>query len=68
MVDKTQQGSGADAWDATQWHEVEPGDTLSKIAEHYYGDSKLYPKIFDANRDVLKDPNMIRVGQRLRIP
>jgi len=55
-------------WDATQWHLVEKGDTLSKIAKQYYGDSKLYMQIFDANKDVLKDPNLIKVGQKLRIP
>ncbi len=54
--------------DFTQWHEVKSGETLSKIAQHYYGDASLYPKIFEANRDTVKDPNMIRVGQRLRIP
>ena len=47
---------------------VRQGDTLSKIAAHYYGDATLYPKIFDANRDVLTDPNKIRIGQKLRIP
>jgi nucleoid-associated protein YgaU len=62
------QSPGGDAWDATQWHEVKKGETLWKIAEHYYGDGKLYPKIFEANRDVLKDPDRIRIGQRLRIP
>jgi nucleoid-associated protein YgaU len=62
------QGTGGDAWDATQWHEVKKGETLWKIAEHYYGEGGLYTKIFDANRDVLKDPNLIRAGQRLRIP
>lgn len=36
--------------------------------EENYGDGTLYPKIFEANRDVLKDPNVIRVGQKLRIP
>jgi len=49
-------------------HVVQKGDTLSKIAQHYYGDASLYPKIFEANRDVLKDPNLIRIGQKLRIP
>ena len=58
----------ADAFDATQWHEVEAGESLSKIAVKYYGDASLYTKIFEANKDVLKDPNMIRVGQKLRIP
>ncbi len=54
--------------DFTQWHEVKSGETLGKIAQRYYGDASLYPKIFEANKDVLKDPNMIRVGQKLRIP
>jgi nucleoid-associated protein YgaU len=56
-----------DAWDATQWHEVKKGETLWKIAQEHYGDGSLYP-IFEANRDVLKDPNLIKVGQKLRIP
>ncbi len=59
---------GVGAWDATQWHEVQKGETLSKIAQKYYGDASLYPKIFEANRDTVKDPNLIRVGQKLRIP
>jgi len=51
-----------------QHYEVKKGDTLSKIAEEFYGDARLYPKIFEANRDILKDPNKIRPGQKLRIP
>lgn len=51
-----------------QTHVVQAGDTLSKIADQYYGDATLYPKIFEANRDVLKDPNKIKPGQKLRIP
>jgi nucleoid-associated protein YgaU len=57
-----------DSWDATQWHEVKKGETLWKIAEQYYGDGNLYRKIFDANTDTLKDPNLIKIGQKLRIP
>lgn len=51
-----------------QWHEVVSGDTLSKIAKKYYGDPTLYNKIFEANRDQLKNPDLIKVGQKLRIP
>ncbi len=47
---------------------VVPGDTLSKIAKHHYGDANKYMKIFEANKDQLKDPNVIQVGQKLRIP
>jgi nucleoid-associated protein YgaU len=66
--DEAKQSRGTDQWDATQFHEVKKGETLWKIAEHYYGDGNLYKKIFEANRDVLNDPNVIRVGQKLRIP
>jgi nucleoid-associated protein YgaU len=52
----------------TQYYVVKKGDTLSKIAREYYGDANLYPQIFEANRDVLKDPDKIQVGQKLRIP
>ncbi len=51
-----------------QAYVVKQGDTLSKIAEEFYGDKMLYPKIFEANRDVLTDPNKIKPGQKLRIP
>jgi nucleoid-associated protein YgaU len=51
-----------------QYHVVQKGDTLSKIAEEYYGDMMLYKQIFEANRDILEDPNKIKPGQRLRIP
>lgn len=47
---------------------VKPGDSLSKIAEHFYGHSSEYNKIFEANRDKLKDPNKIQPGQDLVIP
>jgi nucleoid-associated protein YgaU len=51
-----------------QIHVVAPGDTLSKIAERYYGDGSLYPKIFEANRNLIKNPDLIQVGWKLRIP
>lgn len=47
---------------------VQSGDTLSKLAKKAYGDYKAYPKIFEANPEVIKNPNQIFVGQRLRIP
>ncbi len=49
-------------------HEVVSGDTLGKIAKHYYGEAGKYPKIFDANRDQLDNPDLIKVGQKLKIP
>ena len=47
---------------------VQPGDTLSKIAKQYYGNASAYMRIFEANRNILTDPNKIQVGQRLVIP
>ena len=47
---------------------VQKGDTLSKIAKKAYGDHTDYPKIFTANPEIIKNPNQIFVGQRLRIP
>ena len=66
--EEKKQDAGADAWDATQWHVVSKGETLSKIAEKYYGDPGMYRKIFEANQDILKNPDLIKIGQKLRIP
>lgn len=49
-------------------YEVKSGDSLSKIAKAYYGDPMKYMEIFNANKDILNDPNMIHPGQKLRIP
>lgn len=49
-------------------HTVEKGESLSKIAKHYYGDMMKYKQIFDANRDQLDDPDKIEIGQVLTIP
>ena len=51
-----------------QFYVVKSGDTLSKIAEEFYGDKMLYDRIFNANRDVLQDPHKIKPGQKLLIP
>lgn len=47
---------------------VQPGDTLAKIAKAVYGDASRWPEIFEANRDSISDPDVIQVGQELRIP
>ncbi|WP_369048090.1 peptidoglycan-binding protein LysM [Tenacibaculum sp. UWU-22] len=51
-----------------QFHTVEKGDTLGKIAKEYYGNAMKYPVIFEANKPMLKDPDKIYPGQVLRIP
>lgn len=47
---------------------VKPGDTLAELARRYYGNTAAYPRIFDANRNKLDDPDKIFVGCSLRIP
>ena len=49
-------------------YEVKKGDSLSKIAKHAYGDANAWKRIFEANTDILKDPNKIYPGQKLKIP
>ncbi|MSU46157.1 MAG: LysM peptidoglycan-binding domain-containing protein [Lacunisphaera sp.] len=49
-------------------HTVQPGDTLSKLAQQYYGNRAKWRDIFAANRDVMKSEADLKVGQELRIP
>jgi nucleoid-associated protein YgaU len=46
---------------------VKRGDTLSALAKKFYGDASQYKRIFEANRDVITDPNVIEVGWKLVI-
>ena len=52
----------------TNYYTIQSGDTLSKIAQAHYGDSGAYNKIFEANREVIEDPDKIYPGQQIRIP
>jgi nucleoid-associated protein YgaU len=49
-------------------HTVESGENLSKISKHYFKDANKYMNIFNANKDQLTNPDMIKVGQKLKIP
>lgn len=49
-------------------HTVKGGESLSKIAKHYYGDAMKYNKIFDANTNILSNPDVIHPDQVLVIP
>jgi hypothetical protein len=54
--------------DDTQYYVIKAGDNLSAIAQQFYGDPNKYPVIFEANREVIKDANLIFPGQKIRIP
>ena len=54
--------------DGTEFYVIKQGDTLSAIAQQFYGDPGKYPRIFDANLEVIKDANLIYPGQKIRIP
>ena len=49
-------------------HTVASGESLSKIAKHYYGDAMKYKQIFEANTNILKNPDVIHPDQVLVIP
>lgn len=51
-----------------EYYIIQKGDSLSAIAKRYYGNAKDYPRIFDANREVIKNPDLIYPGQKIRIP
>lgn len=52
----------------TQYYEIQSGDSLWKIAKQFYGSGTKHEAIFAANREVIKDPNLIFPGQKIRIP
>jgi len=54
--------------EAIQYYIIQKGDTLSRIAKQYYGDANKYPVIFEANREVIKNADLIFPGQKIRIP
>lgn len=51
-----------------EYYEIVSGDNLSKIAKKFYGDANAWEMLFAANKEVIKDPDLIFVGQKIRIP
>ncbi len=51
-----------------EYYEIQKGDSLWKIAAKFYGNGSKYPEIFEANKEVIKDPDLIFPGQIIRIP
>jgi len=72
MTIRPPEGSGGEkaepAEEPVEFYTIRSGDTLGKIARQYYGDAMQYPRIFEANREVIEDPDKIYPGQRIRIP
>ena len=56
------------AEEETEFYVIQKGDSLSKIAKRYYGDAMKYPVIFEANREVIKDADLIYPGQIFVLP
>lgn len=52
----------------TEYYTIVSGDSLWKIAKKYYGNGNKYPVLFEENREVIKDPDKIYPGQKIRIP
>lgn len=68
MAEITYETDAPPASPAPKTYTVKAGDTLSKIAKQHYGDANLYMRIFEANKNILRDPDKIQVGQVLQIP
>ena len=62
------QSAAAGSTGGHQTYTVQPGDSLSKIAEQFYGKASEYNKIFEANRDKLDNADHVRAGVTLNIP
>ena len=62
-------GAGAGQQASETMYTVASGDSLSKIAQRYYGDAQQWRKIYEANRELIgENPDMIQPGQKLRVP
>lgn len=67
-IDFSDVTSGASTSGEPRTYVVRKGDSLSKIAKAMYKDAKLWKKIYEANKDQIKNPDMIHPGQKLVIP
>jgi nucleoid-associated protein YgaU len=61
-------GSTTGTTGSDQSYTVVAGDSLSKIAKRFYGDANKWPRIHEANREQISNPDLIHPGQKLRIP
>lgn len=63
-----QQAQTTQATAASEFYTVQKGDSLSKIAQAKMGDANDWKALFEANREVIEDPDKIYPGQQIRIP
>ena len=61
-------GAAAATGTSGKTYTVKSGDTLSKIAKDHLGNANAYMKIYEANRDQLSNPDVIKPGQVLKLP
>jgi nucleoid-associated protein YgaU len=50
------------------WHRIVDGDSLPELAERYLGDRQRYRELFEFNRDVLASPDVLPIGQKIKVP
>ncbi|MGB5833609.1 MAG: BON domain-containing protein [Thiohalocapsa sp.] len=65
---KADQVAAPPATAAVEFYVIQKGHTLSGIAKQFCGDANAYPRVFEANRGVIKDADLIFPGQTIRIP
>ena len=65
---QNKESSSSSEQSTAKTYTVGPNDTLWKIAQKVYGDGSKYTKIYEANKDIIKNPNIIRQGQVLKLP
>ncbi len=68
MEEEIQETQAAVEAAQVDYYTIEKGDSLSKIAKQFYGDPMKYKELFEANREVIEDPDKIFPGQKIRIP
>ncbi len=68
QFDDVQGGGSSTAPSAQRTYTVQKGDSLSKIAKREYGDAKQWKRIFEANKDRIKNPDVIQPGWVLTLP
>ena len=66
--EKPAQAQNSKASSTSQEYTVSAGDTLSLLALRYYGSSQKWPKIYEANKNTVKNPHYIYIGQKIIIP